>query len=205
LPVHQCVKQKDGWHERVVNSDAAGNLLFGVAPEPIAHFEGGLPVSVRAAPVGSVFEWRNAHVAYELGRRLLRDRGAAMVIDYGHIKSGVGDTLQAVGAHSFANPLSTPGQTDLTAHVDFEALALAVDSIGARAYGPVTQAEFLHALGIQSRAGALKAKGRPGQIATIEAALERLTGGGPNGMGKLFKAIGFAHPKLGPLPALGGG
>jgi SAM-dependent MidA family methyltransferase len=205
LPVHQCVRQKDGWHERLVGADAAGNLLFTLAPEPIAHFEGVLPPKLRAAPLGAIFEWRNDHVAFELGRRLVRNQGAALVIDYGHTQSAAGDTLQAVGEHAFANPLGSPGQLDLTAHVDFEALAVAAESIGARSHGPVTQAEFLRALGIHSRASTLKANGRPDQVASIESAVARLTGEGPKGMGRLFKVIGFSHPKLGPLPAMGSG
>lgn len=202
LPVHQCVRQEDGWHERLVTVDADGNLAFTVAPEPMARFERTLPPAVRAAPVGAMFEWRNNDPVYELGRRIARDRGVALVIDYGHLHSDVGDTLQAVGEHAFADPLSTPGRIDLTAHVDFEALALAAEGMGARVHGPVTQAAFLRALGIHSRATTLKAKARSAQAAAIEAAVERLTGDGPKGMGALFKAIGLAHPALGPLPGL---
>ncbi len=205
LPVHQCIKQKDGWHERTVVTDAAGNLSFGVAAEPIAHFEGVLPSKVREAAVGAVFEWRNDQAAYEVARRVVHERGAALVVDYGHTESAVGDTLQAVGEHAYANPLTTPGQVDLTAHVDFEALARAAESFGARTHGPVTQAELLQALGIRSRAATLKGNGRTAQVATIEAAVERLTGTGPKQMGALFKAIGFSHPDLATLPALSDG
>ena len=76
-----------------------------------------------ARPTASIFEWRADNVALELGQRLTRDGGAALVIDYGHAQSAVGDTLQAVGRHAYADPLSAPGTIDLTAHVDFQALA----------------------------------------------------------------------------------
>jgi NADH dehydrogenase [ubiquinone] 1 alpha subcomplex assembly factor 7 len=204
LPIHQCVKREDGWHERVVGTDAIGHLVFGLAADPLPHFDRLLPPPLRAAPLGAVFEWRADHVAFELGRRLAHFGGAALVIDYGHGESAVGDTLQAVGEHAFADPLKEPGAVDLTAHVDFQALAQAAESMGARAQGPIEQGEFLRRLGIDSRAAKLKAGGAPDKGADVELALTRLTGGGASGMGTLFKAMGFAHPSLGTLPAFDG-
>ena len=60
----------------------------------------------------------------------MHQNGAALVIDYGHMESGPGDTLQAVGEHAFVNPLESPGEVDLTAHVDFQAFGLAAESMG---------------------------------------------------------------------------
>ena len=98
--------------------------------------------TARVRPTASIFEWRADNVALELGKRLMRDGGAALVIDYGHTQSAVGDTLQAVGRHAYADPLSAPGTIDLTAHVDFQALASAVEAMGANGYGPITQSQF---------------------------------------------------------------
>ena len=93
--------------------------------------------------------------------RLARDGGAALVIDYGHAESAAGDTLQAVGGHAFADPLAAPGDVDLTAHVDFQALGARRRSAWARACsGRSTQAQFLRRLGIETRAAALKATAR---------------------------------------------
>ena len=78
----------------------------------------------------------------ELGRRIARDGGAALVIDYGHAESAVGDTLQAVGQHAYADPLSAPGNIDLTAHVDFQALAQAAEAMGADGFGPIDQVDI---------------------------------------------------------------
>jgi NADH dehydrogenase [ubiquinone] 1 alpha subcomplex assembly factor 7 len=200
LPIRQCIKQQEGWHERLIGVDAARNLCFVLAPNPIAHFDRILPPKARDVPVGSVFEWRTDNTALELGRRVVRDRGAALVIDYGHTQSAPGDTLQAVGEHAFANPLSTPGRLDLTAHVDFQALGEAAESMGAAVNGPVTQAAFLRSLGIESRAEVLKNNARPAQVAEIETALVRLCGPDRRQMGALFKAIALSHPELGPLP-----
>jgi SAM-dependent MidA family methyltransferase len=200
LPVHQAVKQEDGWHERMLLIDAAGNFSLGVAPGPMAHFENILPANIRAAPVGSIYEWRADSVALEIGRRSARFGGAALVIDYGHAESEVGDTVQAVGEHAYANPLVAPGLVDLTAHVDFQSLAQAAESIGARIHGPVEQGEFLRRLGIDRRAAALKTNAAPEKASEIDGALERLTGSGARRMGVLFKVMGFGDPKLGTLP-----
>jgi SAM-dependent MidA family methyltransferase len=203
LPVHQAVKQINGWHERTIEFDLYDNLAFGVGRDPLPLFEQLLPRKVRDAPIGSIYEWRSDRVALEIGRRIMRhgkQSGAALIIDYGHTESAVGDTLQAVGAHAFAGTLSTPGQVDLTAHVDFAALVLWIESMGARASGPVTQAGFLRSLGLVNRAAALKAHAPPEKAADIDLAVQRLTADGRTGMGHLFKVAAFADPKLGPLP-----
>ncbi|HTQ83997.1 MAG TPA: SAM-dependent methyltransferase [Pseudolabrys sp.] len=200
LPVHQVVKTEYGWHQRQVDIDADGKLAFTLALAPIRHFEWLLSESVRRAPLNSIFEWRSEIAAMDIGRRVARDGGAALVIDYGHDESAVGDTLQAVGRHAFADPLTTPGSIDLTAHVDFQSLARAVEAMGAKAHGPIQQSVFLQRLGIEARAGTLKSNASRAQRADIDAALERLIGTGNSGMGALFKAMAFALPALGTPP-----
>ena len=103
-------------------------------------------------------------------------------------------------AHAFANPLETPGEVDLTAHVDFQAFALAAESMGARVHGPIEQAHFLRNLGIDKRAAALTAYAPPDKAEEINAAVRRLLGEGRTDMGRLFKVIAVADPKLGDLP-----
>jgi NADH dehydrogenase [ubiquinone] 1 alpha subcomplex assembly factor 7 len=200
LPVHQMLRQADGWHERVVTLNAAGNLVFGASAHPVPHFERALPKNIRSAPVGSIYEWRSDNIGFEIGRRV-RDNGAALIVDYGHTHSDVGETLQAIGYHAFADVLSSPGNVDVTAHVDFEALGVAAESMGAATHGPIDQSDFLLRLGIEARADALKAAALPDKREEIELAIARLTQGGRTGMGRLFKAMALADPKLGPLPA----
>ncbi len=72
--------------------------------------------------------------------------------------------------------------------------------MGADGYGPITQAEFLRRLGIQTRAAALKRDAPRTKAAEVDAAVARLTGHGRTGMGTLFKAIAFAHPEVGAPP-----
>jgi NADH dehydrogenase [ubiquinone] 1 alpha subcomplex assembly factor 7 len=199
LPVHQAVKNADGWHERRVGIDADGKFQFMLAPEPLADFDSRLPPRLRHAPNGAIFEWRDSEMARALATRVANG-GAALVIDYGHLQGGLGDTLQAMHAHAYADPLHAPGELDVTAHVDFERLIEDAHAAGAAAFGPIEQGEFLRHLGIEQRAAKLKANAPPTVAADIDAALARLTGSGPNQMGALFKVVGFAQPTLGALP-----
>jgi SAM-dependent MidA family methyltransferase len=159
-----------------------------------------VPPAVREAPVGAVYEWRTDNLALGIGQRVVRQGGAALIIDYGHTKSAAGETLQAVGGHAFVNALTSPGEVDLTAHVDFEAIALAAESMGARIHGPVDQARLLRNLGIDKRAAALKAYALPHKTEEIDEACQRLLGESRTGMGKLFKAIAISHPDIASMP-----
>ena len=199
LPINQAVKQADGWHERVIKVGPEGNFVYDIARDPLPAFGATLPRDLDRAPEGSIFEWRPDNFALELAMRVRKD-GVALILDYGHTQSGLGDTLQAVSGHSFADPLRTPGQVDLTAHVDFEALGKNAASVGARCHGPVVQRDFLFNLGIHARASALKASATPEQALDIDLALSRLITGGPRGMGELFKVFAMSAPQLGPLP-----
>jgi NADH dehydrogenase [ubiquinone] 1 alpha subcomplex assembly factor 7 len=200
LPVNQAIKQFNGWYERVVEIGHDGNLAFGVADEVIPLFEQLVPPSMRDVPIGAVYEWRADNLPLALGRRLMHQGGAALVIDYGHVQSAAGDTLQAVGGHAFVDPLQSPGDVDLTAHVDFQALALAAESMGARVSGPTDQGGFLRNLGIERRASTLRSLTLPEKRAEIDSAIQRLLGEGRTDMGKLFKVLGIAHPSVGKLP-----
>jgi SAM-dependent MidA family methyltransferase len=200
LPVNQAIKQFNGWYERVVEIGPDGKLTFGIANDLIPLFDQLVPPSMRDAPIGAIYEWRADNLPLSLSRRVVRQGGAALVVDYGHVESAPGDTLQAVGGHAFVNPLGSPGAVDLTAHLDFQAFALAAESMGAGVTGPIAQAEFLRNLGIEKRAASLKALVTPEKAAEIDSAIKRLLGEGRAEMGSLFKAIGIAHPSLGILP-----
>jgi NADH dehydrogenase [ubiquinone] 1 alpha subcomplex assembly factor 7 len=199
LPVHQAVKRPGGWHERVIEFESDGRLVFGLDYDPLPHFATTLPRSVRNSPDGSIFEWRSDSIALEFGRRA-RTGSAALILDYGHTQCALGDTLQAVSRHGYADPLRSPGQVDLTAHVDFEALAQSAESIGARIYGPSQQREFLLRLGLEKRAAALKARAAPDKAFEIDQAFSRLTATGPRAMGELFKVLVIADSRLGAVP-----
>ena len=196
LPINQAVLEHDGWHERVIDISDRDQLVFDTAREPMPRFELLLSDLVRAAPIGAIFEWRSPHEVMKLARRLRQFGGAALVIDYGHSRSDAGDTFQAIARHSFADPLKNPGQSDLTAHVDFEALARSAEDVDARIHGPIEQGQFLKRLGIETRAATLVSKANTQVAADVTTALRRLVGTGRGGMGALFKVLGISHPSV---------
>jgi SAM-dependent MidA family methyltransferase len=199
LPIRQAERRPTGWHERMVAVGPGGALALTVARDPLSDLEPKLPPAVTHARTGEIFEWRPKKFTTEIARRAAAG-GAALIIDYGHVKSAGGDTFQAVRSHRYANPLTSPGLADLTAHVDFETLARAAQEAGARVHGPIEQGTWLKRLGIEARAAVLQASAAESQRADIAAALQRLTGTGPGEMGSLFKAIGFSAPEIAQLP-----
>ena len=126
-----------------------------------------------------------------LSRRIAAQGGAMVIMDYGHEVPGTGDTMQSVAGHRFADPFEAPGERDLTAHVDFAALAEVAREAGLRVSGPVGQGTWLEALGIGARASML-AKAVPERADEVEAARRRLTDDGE--MGALFKVLALTAP-----------
>ena len=198
LPARQFVQTGRGWCERRVGLTVEGDALaFGLDPEPD-------PRLTAEAPEGAVLTLpsQGLTVLRDLGCRLVATGGALLVIDYGGDRPGFGDTFQAVAGHRYADPLSRPGEADLTLHVDFGALARAAAAEGMAVHGPVTQRDFLLSLGLAARAERLQVRATPDQALAIDAAVLRLTDPDPRGMGALFKVLCASHPALGPLPAL---
>ncbi len=189
LPVRQLVKSSDGWRERMVGL-IDGRLAPVVGDRPM---DAAVPAERRDAPEGAILETCPAAAAilYEIAGRLASQGGAALLIDYGHAEPRLGSSLQAVRAHRMVDPFAMPGDADLTAHVDFSALAPIAQSRGVRWLGTVEQGRFLRLLGIEARADAL-ARAQPGDEAAIAIARDRLIGEGQ--MGALFKVMGLAAP-----------
>jgi SAM-dependent MidA family methyltransferase len=195
LPIRQFLKTDAGWRERMVDWSGTG---FVPVPGRIPA-DADVPAALRDAPLGSIVETAPAVIAAvtEIAGRLARQGGAAILIDYGHAASGIGETLQAVSGHAFAEPFADPGGRDLTAHVDFAAVAEAARACGVRTSGPVEQGAWLHALGIGPRAAAL-ARAAPARAQEIAAAAHRLTA--TDAMGRLFKVLALVSPEW-PEPA----
>jgi SAM-dependent MidA family methyltransferase len=157
-----------------------------------------IPPDRAEAPDGGVYEVAHAALALteEIARAVAAQGGGALIVDYGYGEPGFGETLQAVAGHKFANILAEPGESDLSAHVDFFALARAARAGGAAAYGPVTQCNFLADLGLGPRAERLIVA-NPKEARAIASAIDRLVN--PKEMGALFKALALA-PKTAPQP-----
>ncbi|WP_311275383.1 SAM-dependent methyltransferase [Methylobacterium sp. WCS2018Hpa-22] len=197
LPVRQFQRTERGWCERLVGlSPDGGRLTFGLAAEPDCEISAPAPVGVLMTVPAPALD-----IARNLSRRIVAQGGALLAIDYGHVRPGFGDTFQAVSAHRFADPLLSPGEADLTTHVDFAALGRAARGEGARIDGPLEQGAFLLNLGLRQRADRLKVGASRAQADAVDTAFHRLTASGKRGMGSLFQAIGIADPRL---PVLSG-
>jgi NADH dehydrogenase [ubiquinone] 1 alpha subcomplex assembly factor 7 len=195
LPIRQLLRWGEGWHERLV---ACQDVLFLPIPgKPVPDTV--IPSSLRDAPPGSIIETSPASVATvrALARRIVAQGGALLAIDYGYEGPALGETLQAVRGHGYANPFDAPGEQDLTAHVDFATLAAAARIEGAVPHGTVSQRDLLGALGIDARATALAA-GAPDRAEAILADRNRLVGS--DAMGHLFRALALTAPDW-PIPA----
>jgi SAM-dependent MidA family methyltransferase len=198
LPVVQLQMQSGRWHERVVGLNSENNLVFGLASDPAPSAL--VPSWAADAKVGEIIEFSPARdaVAREIGRRVTNNMGAALIVDYGHVRSSAGDTLQAIRKHQFADVLAQPGEADITSHVDFEALTNAVTADGAKSYGPVTQGDFLIKMGLKEREEMLRARADARQRIRLSKGAQRLVSG--NQMGQLFKVLAVTHPDM-PKPA----
>ena len=196
LPVRQFVRVGGQWRERVVRLNDEGELAFDLAHDAGALYPG-------EAPNGEVLEVNPAghRFMFELGARLVKQGGAALFIDYGHAVTGFGDTLQALRAHRSVDPLVEPGECDLTAHVDFAAMARSASAAGAAVYGPIDQGDFLRAIGIDLRAKALADRAGPERAEEMQQARHRLVGKGKGEMGALFKAMAVANRSCRPRRA----
>ncbi|MCV6592559.1 MAG: SAM-dependent methyltransferase [Silicimonas sp.] len=194
LPIRQFRRDENGWREVLVGLDDAGALTLGlsdpVQPEPLE------PRLADTEP-GQIVELCLPARAFagEIGARIARDGGLALIIDYGDWHSR-GDTFQAVEAHEKTDPFIRPGAADLTAHVDFEALAQA--AAPARAWPLTAQGVFLELLGITARAQSLARNLDGTALESHIAAHRRLTA--PQEMGTLFKVLALTAPDAPPPP-----
>ncbi len=195
LPIRQFVRGKQGWHERQVGL-RDGRRAFGLSPTPVPA--DAMPVELKDAEEGSIAEigLAAADIMQRLGKRIAAQRGALLAIDYGYPATQTGETLQAVKRHAFADPLAEPGEVDLSAHVDFGALARVAKDLGLKTEPLATQRDFLARLGIVERATAL-ARANPDRLDEIGAALRRLTDTAE--MGTLFKVFCAHNGDLEPL------
>jgi NADH dehydrogenase [ubiquinone] 1 alpha subcomplex assembly factor 7 len=186
LPVRQFVRRDDGWAERYVDSGRAIDVPCAV-PDSLAAC---------SADVAEICESAR-ELASLLGCRFASEPGAALFLDYG-AEGGGGDTLQAIRGRRFADPLASPGEADLTAHVDFSAVATAARKAGAAAAGPVPQGLFLARLGLFQRTDRLARTQPPVRAAALIDAARRLAE--PHWMGRLFQALAVHSPGLPGLP-----
>ncbi|NQW00299.1 MAG: SAM-dependent methyltransferase [Rhodospirillales bacterium] len=196
LPIQQFEYTSDGWLQRRIGV-AGDRLVFSNWPPA---FSVARETAALAPQPGDIFEVAQLSqiIMGQLAMRCATDMGCALIIDYGHVQSGFGDTLQAVKDHAYAGVLETPGEADLTAHVDFQALAGTAAAAGANTYGAIGQGDFLNAMGIQERTEVLQANATDQQRHLLLAGRDRLVN--QDQMGGLFKVLAITGPQL-PVPS----
>ncbi len=181
LSFRQAVKTKVGWQEAVIGLNG-DQLAFGLGSLLVGE-------DLPDAPENSVYEFSPARETMweEIVARIKKQKGAALVIDYGHLEPKLVGTFQAVKNHQYANVLENPGEQDLTSHVDFSILKHLAQSVQVDHF--TTQSEFLKIMGIEIRAENL-AHSNPSLRENIMAGLRRLVH--RDEMGQLFKVIGIS-------------
>jgi NADH dehydrogenase [ubiquinone] 1 alpha subcomplex assembly factor 7 len=195
LPVHQLVRHDKGWHEREVGIE--DRRFIPVIGKPLPDEI--IPPTLRDAEQGSIIETCPEGVATMrlLSQRIGEQGGAALIIDYGYDGPDIGNTLQAVCAHQYADPFEAPGEQDLTALIDFSTLGAMAEMCGVAVYPARAQGEWLKQLGLAERAASL-IEAQPDRAAEIKAAEQRLSD--PQAMGRLFRVMAVAAPDW-PKPA----
>lgn len=205
LPIRQFQFIEAAWHERMVALSAdRTSLRIGLGPAvPASAVPARLREMPDLIPDGAIVETcaPGAAIAAQIGQRIATHGGAALIIDYGGEKSA-GDTFQAVQDHRIVDPLAAPGMADLTAHVDFSAVADAARLQGADASPLTPQGVFLERLGITERANILARSLTADALQNHVAAHHRLTH--KDEMGSLFKCLAVfpegAPPPPGVMP-----
>ena len=188
IPIRQIERRRGLWHERVIGLEQ-GRLARGLSG-PVLGPEGRDGDVLELAPARDV-------IASQIGQRLSRHAGAALIIDYGHLTSAPGDTLQAMRRHGFADVTDRPGECDLTSHVDFQALGRALTEGGADVLRPMTQRDFLLAMGLEQRFQRLELRADLLVTSTLRRQMARLAD--ENQMGNLFKLLAATSPGM-PCP-----
>lgn len=197
LPIAQFVFAGGRWRARCVSiGEGDDQLCF--KPDMASSAETvSLPKDIEPRE-GDVLEVCSDHAVFAHVLRTWANAPlAALFIDYGHGTTGFGDTLQGVAGQAHVSPFHAPGETDLSAQVDFQRFGDACRGAGLATDGPVPQAGLLGRLGIVERASRLMSA-NPGRAGEIEAGVLRLIA--PTGMGSRFLALGVRSEGVAPLP-----
>ncbi|MCP1337479.1 class I SAM-dependent methyltransferase [Futiania mangrovi] len=204
LPIRQFRREGDRWHEVLVGLAPNGALAPVLAPDPVpesaVRAPGTAPLPAAGGAVVERCPAAEAAVA-AIAARIAAGGGAALLVDYGYGERPGRATFRAYRGHDHADPFAAPGTADLTASVDFAALAETARAAGAAAFGPVTQRDLLLALGAEARTAALCARATPAQAGKLRSGLARLTDAAD--MGEAFKALAILPPGSPPPPGFG--
>ena len=197
LPVQQFVFDgfSGGWRERMVGPDGDGfRLLTGSIVETAPALD---PAVATEIEDGAILERRPA-VGGVIDAIAARSRLAALIIDYGYSRLSIGDTVQAVSAHRFASMFDRPGESDITAHVDFLQLKQAAECAKMKTFGPMPMGEWLLRLGLETRVRQLVGRASEEEANETRGRVARLVD--PAQMGVLFKVLALTNGIAMPPP-----
>jgi len=127
----------------------------------------------------------------EIAKFINKNGGISIFIDYGYTDN-YGNSLQAIKKHKFVNPLSFPGESDITSHVNFSHIIYLAKKYNLNHFGPVPQRDFFIRMGAKLRLQSLKnslKKNNDKEI--LENDLNRIIG--KEEMGTLFKVIALSE------------
>ncbi|NMG66465.1 class I SAM-dependent methyltransferase [Azoarcus indigens] len=206
MPVHIMVSRAEGLFERGVALDDAGRLCWADRPASGAPAEATLALNLPTPSSGEyVTEMNLAGRAWITAWAERLQQGALLLVDYGYpgaeyyLPSRSGGTLLCYYRHhAHGDPFLWPGLNDITAFVDFTAMAEAGYEAGLDVLGYTNQAQFLFNCGVLE---CLARRGPEDKADYVRAAraVQRLTA--PHEMGELFKVLalgrGLGQPLLG--------
>jgi SAM-dependent MidA family methyltransferase len=194
MPVQLVSKGESGWRELFVGIDHGAFVLQPAGPDLSAQVAGQVP-DADQLPLGYMTELHTVGRGFmaSLARMMRQGSGAAFLFDYGfpahefyHPQRMAGTLMCHYRHHAHPDPFYLPGLQDITAHVDFTAMALAAQDNGLDVLGYMNQASFLLAAGI----GDLLLRTSPDDVNAYlpqANAVQKLVS--PAEMGELFKVL----------------
>lgn len=196
LPVEQYVKHRSNWCERVVAHDTVHDRFCFAIDRSKRLPLGAITRQLAQAEEGEIFEFAPAvrEFVSDMAHQVFLYGGAGLIVDYGYTRHATGQTLQAVRRHRPIDPLESPGECDLTAHVDFQLVGETARNAGAKTWGPVDQGVFLQRIGIIERANILLKRANISQAHNLRTGVTRLIA--PAEMGTLFKVMAMTDQRL---------
>lgn len=220
LPVHQFQRASRGWREKMIDVAEDSSFHFVLSPQPtpaslylMKRCKWAVPEEVEKLEQIEVCP-KAMDLTNSIAKRIGSDGGGALIIDYG-LNGVVSDSLQAIRKHNFVNILDNPGTADLSAYVDFPSVMHSAEeaSEDIAVYGPITQSQFLGAMGINFRVESLLENCSVEQAESLRMGYWRLVGEGeapfwerpdhqaPIGMGTRYLAMAIVNKKHGiPVP-----
>lgn len=195
FPINQYIKHEGKWHEIcVIKKENEEGYDFG-----FTHFDyttairghlAIMEVEDEAIKDGEIVEVSNdaIEIYTESLRKVKKNKGCIMTIDYGFTKNEFQSTLQSLKNHQKNDPLTNVGQADITYLVNFELLFYISKNEGLNVFPAVTQKTFLESIGILEKLKILLSKEEDeAKRYALEASTERLISSSQ--MGDLFKVL----------------